>query len=53
MAADRIDEVSIENYLVTRKLVKKEGFKEYVLGFKKELKSGCLKRRSLSEPLDK
>lgn len=45
LAIDQIDEANIEGYLLTRKLKKRDGFKEYVLQFKQELCNGFLKRR--------
>lgn len=45
LAIDQLDDQNIEGYLKTRKLKSKEGFKEYILGFKSELESGYLKRR--------
>lgn len=45
LAIDQLDDQNIEGYLKTRKLKSKDGFKEYILGFKAELEGGYLKRR--------
>lgn len=45
LAIDQIDEENIENYIKSRKMKKTEGFKEYILNFRKELLNGFIKRR--------
>jgi hypothetical protein len=45
LAIDQIDRPNIDGYLKSRKLKSKEEFGQYILGFKAELESGCLKRR--------
>lgn len=45
LASDQINEENIQNYIKSRKMKKTEGFKEYILNFKKELEGGFIKRR--------
>lgn len=45
LATDQIEEESIDNYIKSRKMKKTEGFKEYILNFRKELEGGFIKRR--------
>lgn len=45
LASDQIREESIDIYIKSRKMKKTEGFKEYILNFKKELLGGFIKRR--------
>lgn len=37
LSVDQIDEENIDNYIKSRKMKKTEGFKDYILNFKKEL----------------
>jgi hypothetical protein len=45
LAIDQIDEQNLDGYLMTRKIKRREGLKEYILGFRGELENGYLKRR--------
>jgi len=45
LAIDQIERDNIEGYLRTTRLKCKEGFKDYIIGFRSELETGYLKRR--------
>lgn len=45
LAIEQITPQNIDDYLKTRKLIKRDGFKEYLLEFRQELINGFLKRR--------
>ncbi len=45
LAVDQIDEENIDLYIKSRKMKKTEGFKDYILNFRKELEGGFIKRR--------
>lgn len=49
LAVEQITPKAIDDYLLTRKLIKREGFKEYLLEFRQELVNGFLKRRIIIE----